>query len=56
MCAYVISHGQVKCVQLLLDKGSKVKADNDGLSVLEICAQVSIAHVQSLGSHQWHVL
>ncbi|XP_064396022.1 E3 ubiquitin-protein ligase HACE1-like [Halichondria panicea] len=36
---FACRHGQVKCVQLLLDRGALVATDNDGLSVLEICAQ-----------------
>ena len=35
-------HGQVKCVELLLSKGSEVVSDNSGVSTLEICAQVRI--------------
>ena len=48
MCVFVCvcvcvrcRHGQVKCVELLLGRGSEVISDNDGLSTLEVCAQVS---------------
>ena len=33
-------HGQLKCVDLLLSKGSAVISDNSGVSTLELCAQV----------------
>ncbi len=32
-------HGQRKCIRLLLDRGARVVTDNDGVSVLELCAQ-----------------
>ena len=36
----VYRHGQLKCVELLLSRGSEVTMDNDGLTPLEICVQV----------------
>ena len=35
-------HGQVKCVRMLLGKGAKVLADKNGVSSLELCAQVRV--------------
>ncbi|KAL5484431.1 hypothetical protein EMCRGX_G020928, partial [Ephydatia muelleri] len=32
-------HGQLKCVELLLQRGAKVVADRDGVTPLELCAQ-----------------
>ncbi len=37
MC--VCRHGQLKCVRLLLERGAIVASDNNGVSVLELCAQ-----------------
>ena len=34
-------HGQLKCVRLLLERGAKVVPDNEGVSPLELCAQVT---------------
>eukprot|EP00731_Ephydatia_muelleri_P037028 Em0381g2a len=33
------SNGQLKCVELLLQRGAKVVADRDGVTPLELCAQ-----------------
>ena len=41
------SHGQVKCVELLLSKGSKVVSDYAGVSTLELCAQVSTSQLST---------
>ena len=34
-------HGQPKCVRLLLERGARVVPDNEGVSPLELCAQVA---------------
>ena len=34
-------HGQLKCVRLLLERGARVVPDNEGVSPLELCAQVA---------------
>eukprot|EP00731_Ephydatia_muelleri_P036854 Em0338g5a len=36
----IMRHGQLKCVELLLQRGAKVVADRDGVTPLELCAQV----------------
>eukprot|EP00731_Ephydatia_muelleri_P024599 Em0016g870a len=37
---FACRHGQLKCVELLLQRGAKVVADRDGVTPLELCAQV----------------
>eukprot|EP00731_Ephydatia_muelleri_P024595 Em0016g866a len=36
---FACRHGQLKCVELLLQRGAKVVADRDGVTPLELCAQ-----------------
>ena len=35
-------HGQLKCVELMLQRGAKVIPDRDGVTPLELCAQVCV--------------
>ncbi|KAL5484429.1 hypothetical protein EMCRGX_G020926 [Ephydatia muelleri] len=37
---FACRHGQLYCVELLLQRGAKVVADRDGVTPLELCAQV----------------
>ena len=40
MCVSPHRHGQLKCVRLLLERGARIVPDNEGVSPLELCAQV----------------
>ena len=40
-CVPIHRHGQLKCVRLLLERGARMVPDNDGVSPLELCAQVT---------------
>jgi len=43
MCVSPHRHGQLKCVRLLLERGARIVPDNEGVSPLELCAQVFAA-------------
>lgn len=37
-----LRHGQVKCLQILLERGAVVAADKSGVTPLQLCAQVHL--------------
>ena len=41
VCVPTRRHGQLKCVRLLLERGARMVPDNEGVSPLELCAQVT---------------
>eukprot|EP00731_Ephydatia_muelleri_P038483 Em0777g3a len=47
---FACRHGQLNCVELLLQRGAKVVADRDGVTPLELCAQWLLDHeIDNLG-------
>jgi len=52
MCVSPHRHGQLVCVRLLLERGARIVPDNEGVSPLELCAQV----IATVPSHAVHCL
>jgi len=52
VCVSPHRHGQLVCVRLLLELGARIVPDNEGVSPLELCAQV----ITTVPSHAVHCL